>query len=528
MRVVFLLLFSVFLFATPLSVEKAFQTQFSPKKDGVEFSLKMGEGIHIYKKSFKVFRDNSIIKLPLPKPQKDMFGEDVYFKQLKIFIPIKSGEIKVKFQGCSDEACYAPQTRVFKFNKTIKSTKSQNEEDKITSLLKDASILKILGSFFLFGVLLSLTPCIFPMIPILSGLIVKAGNKNSFFISIVYVLSMSITYTIAGVLAGLFGGNIQIIFQNPYVIGVFSLIFVILALSMFGFFEIGLPHSIQTKLTIKSNKAGDKGGVLGVAIMGFLSALIVGPCVAPPLAGALIYISQTGDAILGGSALFIMSIGMGTPLLIMGLGAGKFIPRAGSWMMGVNKFFGVIMLGVAIWMVSRVIPENITTILWGILTIGSGLYLNPFEKIENYKHTIFKTFGFVLIVIGGSLIFKTINPTQTITLQNREQWGKIESEIELNKIVSENRDVIVDFTAKWCVACKEYEEITFQNKDVKKIFANYKLYKIDVTDNSKNDQILMKKFNLSGPPAILIFKDGKLFKKVIGYKNPESFLKVFE
>ena len=186
------------------------------------------------------------------------------------------------------------------------------------------------------------------------------------------------------------------------------------------------------------------------------------------------------------------------------------------------------MLGVAIWMVSRVIPENITTILWGILTIGSGLYLNPFEKIENYKHTIFKTFGFVLIVIGGSLIFKTINPSQTITLQNREQWGKIESEIELNKIVSKNRDVIVDFTAKWCVACKEYEEITFQNKDVKKIFANYKLYKIDVTDNSKNDQILMKKFNLSGPPAILIFKDGKLFKKVIGYKNPESFLKVFE
>jgi len=297
---------------------------------------------------------------------------------------------------------------------------------------------------------------------------------------------------------------------------------------MFGFFEIGLPHSIQTKLTIKSNKAGDKGGVLGVAIMGFLSALIVGPCVAPPLAGALIYISQTGDAILGGSALFIMSIGMGTPLLIMGLRAGKFIPRAGSWMIGVNKFFGVIMLGVAIWMVSRVIPENITTILWGILTIGSGLYLNPFEKIENYKDTIFKTFGFVLIVIGGSLIFKTINPTQTITLQNWEQWGKIESETELNKIVSKNRDVIVDFTAKWCVACKEYEEITFQNKDVKKIFANYKLYKIDVTDNSKNDQILMKKFNLSGPPAILIFKDGKLFKKVIGYKNPESFLKVFK
>ena len=519
MRFLSLLFFVVFLFAKPLSIDKAFESEFIPKKDGVEFVVKIAERIHIYQNSIKVLVNNKPIKVTLPKAKEDMLGSKIYEKELKFFIPAKDGEIKVTYQGCSDDmVCYAPQTKTYILKKT-----PQKQEDRFSQLFKQ-SIWVILGSFFVFGLLLSLTPCIFPMIPILSGLIVKAGNNTKvtplkgLFISLVYVLSMSITYTIAGVLAGVFGNNIQALFQNPYILASFSAIFVILALSMFGFFEIGLPASLQTKLTMKSNKAGESGGILGVAIMGFLSALIVGPCVAPPLAGALIYIGQTGDAILGGSALFVMSLGMGMPLLVVGLGAGKFMPRAGGWMIGVNRVFGVVMLGVAIWMISRVIPENITMILWGILAISSGLYLNPFSQMQNYKEVIFKTLGFVLVLIGSIMIFKVMNPPIKIEAQNKLTWQNTKN---LENIEG---DVIVDFTAKWCVSCKEYEENTFSNQSVINELKKYKLLKVDVTNNTDEDTKLMQKYEIVGPPAVLVFKDGKLVKKIIGYKPPKEFL----
>ena len=508
-----LLLFFVFLSAKPLPVEKVFKSEFIQKDNGVEFVLKISPHVHIYKHSIKVLVDNKPYKVTFPKAKKDDFGEEVYEGEFKIFIP-KKGEIKITYQGCSDEmVCYTPQTAVY-------TPKKIKKDDNDIVKLFDKSIWVILGSFFVFGVLLSLTPCIFPMIPILSGLIIKS-SRHSFIVSLVYVLSMSIAYTIAGVLAGLFGSNLQTALQNPYVLGVFSLIFVFLAFSMFGFYEIGLPASLQTKLNKKSDEAGKKGGFLGIAIMGFLSALIVGPCVAPPLAGALIYIGQSGDALLGGSALFVMSLGMGMPLLLIGLGANKLLPKAGSWMMNVNKVFGVIMLGVAIWMISRVIPNNITTILWAILFIGSGLYLNPFEKIENYKDTILKTIGFILIIVGGSLIFKSINPP-TISHIQTQQWKIIKSMKDLENIKG---DAIVDFTAKWCVSCKEYEEITFKDKRVIEKLKSYNLYRVDVTNNTNFDKEIMQKFSIVGPPAILIFKDGKLVKKIIGYKPPNEFLK---
>ncbi len=511
----------IFAFAKPLSIDEAFKPSFIPQKNGVEFDLKMAKGVHIYKNKFQVFVNDKLVKLKLPTAQKDMFGDDAYFKEFKIFIPAKNSEIKVKYEGCGATVCYAPQTKIYHL-KTL--PKSETQENKVTNLLKNASLLKILVSFFVFGVLLSLTPCIFPMIPILSGLLVKTAHKSSFLVSVIYVLSMSVTYTIAGVLAGIFGANIQALFQNPYVIITFSLVFILLALSMFGFFEIGLPASIQTKLTKKSDEAGKKGGLLGVAIMGFLSALIVGPCVAPPLAGALIYISHTGNALLGGVALFIMSIGMGLPLLIMGLGANKLIPRAGKWMIMVNKIFGVIMLGVAIWFLDRIFSENIIIILWAILLIGVGLYLNPFTKIENYKDTILKTIAFILLVVGSGLIFKVINPPQ-YQIQKQQLWQKVDSLNELQKIVKSNKKVIVDFTAKWCVACKEYEETTFKNKKVLQEFKNYKLIQIDIT-NSKDK--ITKKFEISGPPTILIFENGELKQKIVGYRNRDEFLKILE
>ena len=523
MRFLSFLFFAILLFAKPLPIDKAFHSEFIPKKDGVEFRVEIAKKIHIYQESIKVLVNNKKIKVLLPKAKEDMLGTKIYEKELKFFIPATDGEIKVTYQGCSDDMiCYAPQTKAYSIIKS-KKTEKVEKKDEFTELFQK-SIWVILGSFFVFGVLLSLTPCVFPMIPILSGLIIKSEGSNvtplrGLFISAIYVLSMSITYTIAGVMAGLFGSNIQVLFQNPYIIAVFSGIFVLLALSMFGFFEIGLPHSLQTKLTIKSNNAGQKGNIVGIAIMGFLSALIVGPCVAPPLAGALIYIGQTGDAILGGMALFVMSIGMGVPLFLVGLGAGKFMPRAGGWMIGVNRTFGVVMLGVAIWMISRVIPEYITTILWAVLAIGSGLYLNPFSKMENYKDVIFKTLGFILILIGSIAIFKVFNPTQNIIIENKINWQKTKNLENLKG------DVIVDFTAKWCVACKEYEENTFSNNEVINELKKYKLLQVDVTNNTNKDKKLMQKYEIVGPPAILIFRDGKLVKKIVGYKSPEQFLR---
>ena len=533
MRIVFSLLFSLcFLWATPASIDEVYHSKFVPIDNGVKFELQIAPKVHIYKSSIKVKVNNKPISIKLPPAKKDAFGEEIYQNRLELFIPVKSGKVEVTYQGCSDEmVCYAPKKDSYTLsssqnsNKVEEVKKSNSEEEKIVSLFK-GSLLTILGTFFLFGVLLSLTPCVFPMIPILSGLIIRS-SKHSFIVSLIYVLSMSVAYTIAGVLAGLFGANLQILFQNQYVIVLFSLIFISLALSMFGFYEIGLPSSIQTKLSKKSDEAGRSGGVLGIAIMGFLSALIVGPCVAPPLAGALLYIGQSGDAFLGGMALFVMSIGMGLPLLIIGFGANKIVPRAGGWMIGVNRVFGVIMLGVAIYMLSRVVPQYVTTILWGVLAIGSGLYLNPFSKMDNYKEVLFKTFGFLLVVVGTAFIFKVVfyngeNNFQRVSSELK--WNSIQNVSELKRVIDSGDNVLIDFTAKWCVACKEYEEITFQDSAVKRELKKFKLYKVDVTENSKEDIEMMRLFKIVGPPAILVVKNGKV-EKIVGYKEPAEFLK---
>ena len=521
----FLLLFTaLFLFAAPLSIKEAFKPSFKEKNNHIIFTLQMAKGIHIYKKSLKIFVNNKPFKTKLPLPKKDDFGDDVYFNKLTLTLPKKN--ITIKYQGCSDLVCYAPQSVTYK----VKIKPKKSETQKIVSLF-NKSIWIILGSFFVFGLLLSLTPCIFPTIPILSGLLVKNTNKNSsalkgFFISLVYVLSMAVTYTIAGILAGLFGSNIQALFQNPFVIVSFSLIFVALALSMFGFFEIGLPASLQTKLMQKSNTVASKGGLIGVAVMGFLSALIVGPCIAPPLAGALIYIGKTGNALLGGAALFVMSLGMGVPLLILGLGAGKLLPKAGNWMMAVNKIFGVIMLGVAIWMLSRILPDRITSVLWSILFIGSGLYLNPFSKMQNYKEVIVKTIGFFLILTGIMFFYKPFLHLNNQTLIQKTKWQKVSNLNQLQNIIKNNKDIIVDFSAKWCVACRELDENTFSNPQIKQILKNYKLIRIDITNPNQNLKEIIKKYKIIGPPVILIFRNGKLISKITGYKSPKKFKKL--
>jgi thiol:disulfide interchange protein DsbD len=531
-----------------LEPEKAFISSHEVKSDKVTLSVKIAKDMYLYKKYLKVEvgKDNITSKLSIPEPV-EYDGFIVYFDELKIDVPKKlvTDKITFHFQGCSKKGlCYPPMNKTFdvKFEDNVnKSTDTKpqnispnnsptNETDLIAQTMKEGSVLLILSTFFGFGLLLALTPCIFPMIPILSSIIVQQSSKEKdnkltptkgFMLSLVYVVSMGLAYSIAGVLAGMFGANIQAMLQNPYVVIAFAGVFVALAFSMFGYYEIGLPASWQTKLNKASDEGGKKGGFVGVAIMGFLSALIVGPCVAPPLAGALMYIGQTGDAILGGLALFVMSIGMGVPLLIIGAGSGKFIPKAGGWMTTVTKVFGVIMLGVAIWMLDKIIPTTVTMILFILLFIGSAIYLYKTKtKIGN---------TFALLSIVGAVVISYMLITQKDEKKLEFEYIKTVQQLE-ETVKNSDKPIMIDYWATWCVSCKELDSITFKDEAVLKELDNYRLLKVDVTNNTKDDKELMKKFNIFGPPALVFYKNGveQKQKRIIGYKNPKKFLEIIK
>jgi len=570
-KIALLIVLTLTLYAKFLSVDEAFFADVALKGDNIAVKIEMADHIHLTKDalkfSIKPKELASLGKFKLPPAQKDEFGDEIYVKEFKVNIPLvlKSPNTKevtfvLTYQGCSDRGiCYPPVTKEYNLtvtqgtalNSVDKNSKKEalSEEQSIASTLKTKSFGIVLLTFFGFGLLLSLTPCIFPMIPILSSIIVAQGSqltaKRGLWLSFIYVFSMAITYSIAGVFAGLFGANIQASLQNPWVISLFALLFVALALSMFGFYELGLPASIQSRLSKTSDEAGKKGGVVGIAIMGFLSALIVGPCVAPPLAGALIYIGQTGDALLGGTALFVMSLGMGVPLLLIGMGAGKFMPKPGGWMMSVNRVFGVVMLGVAIWMLSRIIPESVTMFLWATLLIISSVYLGAFEQLGETRswNALFKGIGLILFIYGLFLFFGSLtnatNPldplkaikSSQIRVNSPEslQFKRVDSlKLLLEKIKRSDRPVMVDFRADWCVSCKELEESTFKDAKVIDALKGYELYQVDVTANSDEQKSMMRHFGIYGPPAILFFKEKKELrsKRVTGYKSPEEFLKI--
>ena len=533
-----------------LNPEDAFKVKVEKKESGVEFNLVLDKTIYIYSEFFKVSiskpQNIDITKeLKIKEPVKyDEFV--VHFDGLTVLVPnelIKSKvgnsdyEIKFEYQGCSKKGlCYSPMDITYKSSITsdvkVEVTKPivVNETDAITQTLQSGSIWLVLITFFGFGLLLALTPCIFPMIPILSSIIVKHSDQDGgkmsasrgFFLSLVYVLSMSVAYTVAGVMAGLFGANIQAMLQNTFVIVGFSAIFVALAFSMFGYYELALPTSWQTALNKTSNMEEKKhSGIAGIAIMGFLSALIVGPCVAPPLAGALVYIGQTGDAVLGGLALFVMSMGMGLPLLAIGIGAGKYMPKPGGWMMVVSKVFGVVMLGVAIWMMDRIVPTIVTIVLFVALLMGSAFYLikngNRFGKIIAASLMI------------ASMVFVKYSVDDASSKKLPFTYVKTVQELDLLTIHS-TKPIMIDFWATWCVSCIEFDKITFKDKAVLEELSKYTLIKVDVTKNTQADKELMKKFNLFGPPAMIFFKNGKeeKSKRMIGFKDPEQFLKIIK
>ncbi len=560
-----------------LSPEEAFKVTSTQTSKGINVNIKLGEKMYAYDNKLhvelispvKVLLDKESIR-PKPVSFHDFI---VHRKDINILIPeniikkyVKSGKykIKVSYQGCSEVGlCYQPMSNTYDFTVANKISKIKqpavplvqtSEEDKIASTIKSSSFFVVLLTFFGFGLLLSLTPCVFPMIPILSSVIVSQSDKNmnakkAFFLSLVYVLAMSLAYTIAGILAGLFGANIQVALQNPWVISIFSLVFVLLAFSMFGFYEIQMPGFIQSKLSKNNNK---KGGVVGVAIMGFLSALIVGPCVAAPLAGALVYIGQSGDAFLGGSALFVMSLGMGVPLLIIGAGAGKFMPRPGTWMDNIKAIFGVLMLAVAIYMLSRILDAQITMFLWMALLLITSVYfgaLEPLDKNSNGWMKFLKGIGVIIFIYSIFLFIGAVkgnenplNPLEEKNIQiqtisegiqplKTNSFKRVMTLSELNKIVKESKKpVMIDFRADWCISCKELEEKTFKNPKVRKLMNNFNLLQIDVTENSMEDKKFLKRFNVFGPPAIIFFQNGNELKslKVVGYKNSQEFASILQ
>ncbi|ODB93708.1 thiol:disulfide interchange protein [Candidatus Thiodiazotropha endoloripes] len=563
-------------------------------EDGTHLQLDwaIAEGTYLYQDKIKLsLAENQTavlgqFELPQAEIKQDSVRPDgtigdvaVYHDQVALNVPLvrsstDPGEVvlEAKYQGCAEiGVCYPPITKQFTLSlpgisaaqaeestAAVASTSAapppeqlQSETDEITNTLKGGSTLVIISIFFLLGLGLAFTPCIFPMIPILSGIIAGHGDqittRKAFVLSLVYVLAMAITYTIAGVLAGLFGENLQAYFQNPWILSSFALVFVLLALSMFGFYDLQLPSSLQSRLTEVSNKQ-QGGSLAGVAIMGFLSALIVGPCVAPPLAGALIYIGQTGDALLGGLALFALSMGMGAPLIAIGTSAGKLLPRAGSWMDAVKAVFGVALLGVAIVMLERIIPAEVAMVLWGILLIISAVYMGALRNLQieaSGWQKLWKGLGVVFLVYGTLMLVgaaaggkDTVQPLRGLALgggsgsaHQELVFKRIKSLQDLQQEVASasaaGQSVMLDFYADWCVSCKEMEKYTFTDAGVIAALSNTVLLQADVTANDDIDQALLQgHFGLPGPPAIIFYgADGQERKayRVVGFKPAEAF-----
>ena len=416
-----------------------------------------------------------------------------------------------------------------------------SEQDRFATLIKSGNTFLMLGGFFLAGLVLAFTPCVLPMVPILSGIIAGQGKNvttgRAFALSLTYVLGMAFTYTIAGALCAAAGKQVQTVFQQPWILALFAALFIVLALSMFGLFTIQMPAAIQTRVADVSNKqaAGTFGGV---ALMGILSALIVTTCVGPALVGALIVIGQTGQIARGAAALFAMSIGMGTPLLVVGASAGKLLPKAGAWMDTVKKLFGVMMLAVAAWMLARIIPERLSLVLWAIpALVCAWLLLTEIRKrsaatwVVRFVGAAAGVYGLALITgsaLGGT---DPLAPFASRTAHQHElPFRTIKSVADLQREITlaqtEGRTVLVDFSAKWCVSCKEMEKYTFTDSAVKTALDRTVLLRADVTENDADDQALLKHMGIIGPPTIAFYGlngQERANYRVVGFMKADEF-----
>jgi len=592
-----------------LPAEEAFKVTLSAKDaNTLSLSITPSANVYLYRDKIKATlldgKGVSIVNLNLPQGEEKAdpgFGKvlQVYHHTVQAEIALKRDAgsaqkivVRIDYQGCNGKVgvCYPPQNKrieltlpagvagvesvpakpetasataeikpaepvaapIAKPMDAAADTAPQDESSKVAQLFKGSSFFVILISFFGFGLLLALTPCVFPMIPILSGIIVGQGKQitqmQSFVLSLAYVLGMAITYALAGVAAGLSGTLISAALQNPWILGTFALIFVGLSFSMFGFYELQMPNFIQSRFTEASNKM-QGGNLIGVFIMGMLSAVIVGPCVAAPLAGALTYIGLTKDWWLGGWALFAMAMGMGVPLLLVGLAGGALLPRAGGWMNAVKSFFGVMLLGVAIWLISPVIPVVANMLLWASLLIVSAIYLHALDPLppnaSGFKK-FWKGVGVIALIVGASMAIGALSGGRDVLqpltgirasvagnaiaapAEHGLKFERVKSVAELDARIAaaKGKFIMLDFYADWCVSCKEMERFTFTDPKVQARLKDVVLLQADVTATNDADKALLKRFRLFGPPGMIFFdRDGVEQKyRVIGEEKPEKFL----
>lgn len=534
---------------------------------------------------------------PAGKPKHDeIFGDvEVYYDGVVFELPLDSvplvpAELEVSYQGClEDVLCYPPVTERFQVNfvpaaggpdagastgdaaagsANAASTSAGDVGDDFFAVLasQDANVFSgwmsshglgmIAVLFFAGGLLLAFTPCVFPMIPILSGIIAGAGNPGpgrGFSLSLSYVLGMAVPYTLAGLLVAVFGAglNLQYMLQQPAAIIVSAAVFAVLSLAMFGVFEMQLPAFLRDRLGQAS--AGGGGSLPGAAVMGAIAALVVSPCVTPILAGALVYVAASGDAATGALSLFCLAMGMGTPLVLAGTGGASLLPRAGAWMDDIRRFFGVVMLGIAIWLLDRILADSVTMALYGLLLAGYGVKLGALDPVVSDVSRIKRTLALVLTLYGAVMVVGAasggtdpLNPLakpdtapaaapestgETFSL-TPGSWQTVHGQGALEQALGQAREagapVLVDFFAEWCVACRVLEEETLTHPDVLAAMSEYALIRADITEINDENRQIMQKYEIIGLPALVFFDqrgEEVTGKRILGEMGPEKFLR---
>lgn len=561
----FLLLFQTVSYAAPLgeaeflSPDDAFKISFSYPSDNqliVTWDIEKDYYLYVGMINFSLIdtNKNNILKIELPKGLKktdEFFGEvDIYKGRVSTNVffenPIDSIKLQVMYQGCAEAGlCYPPIKKTYTLDSTTSDvgsflkTSTSSDQITISKQLYDESILANVLLFFIGGLLLGFTPCVFPMIPILTGLIVGQGSninsRQAFMLSFTYVVSMALAYSVLGIIVALSGANIQASLQSPIVIYLFATLFIILSLAMLGIFSIEMPSKVKNFLIVKSNKA-EAGNYLGVGIMGILSALIVGPCVTAPLIGALIYIASSGDVILGGLALFAMGLGIGTPLLVLGTSASKLMKKIGIYLPLINKLFGILFLVVAIWLLERVTSIEVSALAWSLLaltTLSILLYSKDITINKNFRTLAFFTLtSYVILQIVGINKNNYYNPVFSFieVEQNLHFKTVFEPEKLFQEIKSSEKYTMVDIYADWCVACKELEKYTFTDSSVSGILKTLNLVKFDITKTNEGSSRFLRDFRLFGPPVIMFFDSNGneiVQSRIVGFVDSEQFIEKF-
>ena len=559
-----------------LPPDEAFVLRWDASAQGLlALHFEIADGYYLYRDKFAVEALDADVAVGAmrfpPSETKDdpEFGQvQIYRHSVSLEVPLQSTRarealrLRLVWQGCAEDGiCYPPIKREIAVTsalapapaatESMATVPAQDETSRLAASLGDQSLALTALWFLLAGLALALTPCVFPMVPILAGIIVGERQTPSpgrgLLLAAVYVLAMATMYAGVGLLAGLFGRNLQAGFQHPLVLGAFSTLFVALALSMFGFFQLQVPSFIQSRVDAASRKQ-QGGRLLGVAVMGVLSAIIVGPCVAPPLAAALIYLGRAGSPVTGGVALFALGLGMGAPLLLIGASAGRWLPRAGVWMESVKRAFGVVFLGLAIWFLERVVPPSTTLALWGVLLIGTAIYLGALEPLRDTAtgwQRFWKgiglsglCYGMVLLVGAAAGASDPLRPLAPLTATRMAEAEPLDAGFQsvkgtaalaaaLAAASSAGQPALLDVYADWCIECKRLERNTFAAPEVQAALTGTRLLRADVTVSDSLDTGLLKQLGLVGPPAVLFFgPDGqeRAGARLVGYEGPAEFL----